>query len=304
MKLAIFWLSYLWFPFVLFAIWILWRSKQTYLRAAVALLLLASLPLAWGRFVEPRLLLVNETHVDMPAYPGSEDQVRIALFADTHIGLFANAHSMERLVDEIENLSVDAVFLAGDLLYEIAPDRIEQTVAPLSDLSIPTFVVRGNHDIGAPGPDYGPLLWDALVETGVTLVENRSFETEIGGRQVLVVGTSDLWQRDQTPRVRFDSPPETPVLLLTHNPDLALSVPEDVHFDLLLAGHTHGGQIRLPFLTRYAIPTEYPFDSGLHTLPNGRQVFVTAGTGMVGLPMRFGRPPRIDVLTLNFAVED
>lgn len=170
MKMAIFWLSYLWFPFLLLVFWVFWRSKQIYLRGAITLLLLVSLPLAWARFVEPRLLLVKETRVALPAFSGEPDQVRLALFADTHIGLFGNAHSMDRLVGEIERLSVDAVFLAGDLLYEIAPDKIEQTVAPLSDLSAPTFVVRGNHDIGAPGPDYGMQLWDALAETGVTLL--------------------------------------------------------------------------------------------------------------------------------------
>jgi len=303
-KLAVYWLSYLWFPFLLAALFALWRAKQVRTRWMIASLLVLSLPLAWARFVEPRLLLIEETELTLTGYERDRPPLRIALFADMHLGLFGNAHPMQRLVDKIETLDVDAVFLAGDLLYDIPLEEIHAAVAPLSDLTAPTFVVRGNHDIGAPGPDYGMVLWDALAETGVTLVENRSFDLVLDGQRFLVAGTSDLWQRDNSQRVRFEAPAGVPVVMLTHNPDVALSVPDDVRYDLMLAGHTHGGQIRLPFLTRLAIPTVYPFDTGLHTLPNGRRVFVTAGTGMVGLPMRFLRPPRIDVLTLNFGEEN
>ena len=300
MKLTVFWLSYLWFPFALACLLLWLRTHDRSIRWLIAGAFVLSLPLAWARFVEPRLLLVKETTVVLAGYEDADEPVRIALFADMHLGLFPNAHSMQHLVDKIETLNVDAVFLAGDLLYDIPLADIHQAVAPLSDLTAPTFVVRGNHDIGAPGPDYGLVLWDALQDTGVTLVENRSFDVELGGQPFLIAGTSDLWQRNNSPRVRFETPEDVPVLLLTHNPDTALSVPEEVRYDLMLAGHTHGGQIRLPFLTRAVILTEYPFDTGMHTLPDGRRVFVTPGTGMVGLPMRFLRPPRIDVLNLEF----
>ncbi|MEL7547889.1 MAG: metallophosphoesterase [Pseudomonadota bacterium] len=304
MKLAIFWLSYLWVPFVLVALLTALRAAQDQTRWLAIALIVLSLPLAWGRFVEPRLLLTVETRIPISGFAGATGQVRIALFADTHIGQFKNAHSIETLVARLETLSVDAVFLAGDILDDLPREDVHQAVAPLAKLSSPLFVVRGNHDIGAPGPDYGMVLWDALQDTGATLVENRSFDTEIGGQRFIVAGTSDLWQRDTAPRVRFETPDNVPVLFLSHNPDVALSVPAEVKYELLMAGHTHGGQIRVPYLTQYVIPTEYPFDTGLHVMPDGRRVFVTAGTGMGGLPIRFRRPPRIDVLTLDFDTAD
>ena len=70
----------------------------------------------------------------------------------------------------------------------------------------------------------------------------------------------------------------------------------------MLAGHTHGGQIRIPLLYKHMIPTRWPFDKGLYIYPSrtgGRLVYVTPGTGMVGLPMRFLMPPRIDILTVH-----
>ena len=91
-------------------------------------------------------------------------------------------------------------------------------------------------------------------------------------------------------------------MLLTHNPDTAEVVPDTFDYDLMLAGHTHGGQLRLPLLYKRAIPTQWPFDKGLHVYPSGggdRLVYVTPGTGMVGLPMRFLMPPQVDMITLR-----
>jgi len=91
-------------------------------------------------------------------------------------------------------------------------------------------------------------------------------------------------------------------VLLTHNPDTAFEVPASINYDLMLAGHTHGGQIRIPGLYKKVIPTEYPFDKGLYRLAidgQTRLVFVSPGTGMVGLPFRFNIPPQIDILTVT-----
>jgi len=93
-----------------------------------------------------------------------------------------------------------------------------------------------------------------------------------------------------------------PIFLLTHNPDTAFKVPPSFDYDLMLAGHTHGGQVRIPGLIHKVIPTEYPFDKGLHTKQiagHKRLIYVTTGTGMVGVPLRFNMPPRIDILTVS-----
>src|SRR5690606_19941212 len=95
---------------------------------------------------------------------------------------------------------------------------------------------------------------------------------------------------------------EAPVLLLTHNPDTARFVPAGFPYSLMLAGHTHGGQVRIPFLYKHMIPTQWPFDKELHIFPSDsgdRLVYVSSGTGMSGLPIRLFMPPRIDILTLH-----
>ena len=305
MKLFIFWASFLWFPFLLIGLRLAWR-RTGLIRAVTILALVASLPLAWARFVEPRLLVVHQETISL-AEPGRGTQaIRIALISDLHIGLFPNAISVERLVAKINRETVDAVFVAGDLTYWLDASDIPTAFAPLGRLDAPVFAVLGNHDVGFPGPLYGQRLYGPLQDVGVTFVENRSYEVELNGQNLIVAGTSDLWQRSYSFDFKAEFSPELPLILLTHNPDMALNVPDDFKYDLMLAGHTHGGQIRLPIpgLTQAIIPTRYPFDTGLHQIAStdGARpslVYVTPGTGMVGLPMRFRRPPQVDILTLH-----
>lgn len=303
MKIFIFWASYIWFPFALFCLYALLRCSGLR-RWLAALALTLSLPLAWARFVEPQILITPTTQIDLSQGAGETRTLRVALFSDPHIGIFSNTIALRRIVNRINNSDVSAVFVAGDWLYEGPAEDIPEQVAALGDLNAPVFAVMGNHDVGFPGPFYGDALYSELRRLGVTLVENRAVETEIDGLPLIVSGASDLWQGRQSFRFASNLPEDRAVLMLVHNPDTALYVPNDFEYDLMLAGHTHGGQINLllPAIMKHVMPTRYPFNEGLHTMPDGRSVFVTAGTGQVGLPMRFLRPPRIDILELRLPV--
>lgn len=300
LKLAIFWGSYLWFPFAIFMALVIWR-KRRWLRAVAVFGLVLSLPVAWARFVEPQLLFVETTQLDLSGERPRGRSVRIALFSDMHYGVFTNAIPLKRIMSRINSERVDAIAIAGDFTYGLEPDDLEEAVSALKLAQAPVFAVMGNHDVGFPGPFYGERLYTALRSVGVTLVENRAQIVTLQGQELIMSGASDLWQNQQSFLFSSSLPTEIPIVLLTHNPDMALYVPSDFQYDIMLSGHTHGGQIRLPVpgLTQRAIPTQHPFDTGLHVMPNGRKVFVTPGTGQVGLPMRFARPPRIDILELT-----
>lgn len=300
--MLIFWTSYLWVPFAISMLVLLLKRKGM-LRLLAGGLLVLSLPLAWARFVEPHLLFVKHTAIDLSddAEPGAP--VRLALMADMHVGLFGNTMPLQRIVDRINREKVDAVLIAGDIIYHPKRSELSALLAPLAELEAPVYAVLGNHDVGFPGPDFEASLYLELTKLGVTLVENRAYETVLGDQPITISGTSDLWQRKQSYQFATDLAEDKPVLVLTHNPDTAYSAPLTFHYDLMLAGHTHGGQIRIPGLVQAVIPTRYPFDTGLHKISGRGDVFVTPGTGMVGLPMRFMRPPRIDVLELRFATK-
>ncbi|MFN7164266.1 MAG: metallophosphoesterase [Hyphomonas sp.] len=301
LKLLIFWGSWAWFPFAALCIWAIWRGRPL-VKGLAALALAASCVPAYARFVEPRLLVTHAETILLPGASKTSPSIRIALFGDPHIGMFGHAVPISRIVTRINAEGVDAVFLAGDLTYHPDPDDIPEDFAALASLDAPLFAVLGNHDVGRPGSDLTDPLLAALGDAGAGIMHNRAVETDIGGHAVVVSGASDLWQRRQDFGFSASLPAGKPVILLTHNPDTALVVPDHFAYDLMLAGHTHGGQVRLPGLYRNFLPVTGPFDKELHRFasPSGeRLVYVTTGTGMVGVPMRFLMPPRIDILTIH-----
>lgn len=301
MKLLIFWGSWLYFPFAALCLWALFRGRPA-VKLLAALALAFTSVLAYARFVEPRQLVTHRETIILPGASETSPSIRVALFGDPHIGIFGHAMPIERIVARVNGESVDAVFLAGDLTYHPEPEDIPEDFAALADLNAPLFAVLGNHDIGRPGSDLTDPLLAALGEAGAVIVHNRAFETELNGQEIVISGASDLWQRRQDFTFSSSLPAGKPVILLTHNPDTALVVPDDFAYDLMLAGHTHGGQVRIPGLYQRILPVTGPFDKELHRFasPAGeRLVYVTTGTGMVGVPMRFLMPPRVDILTIH-----
>ena len=302
MKVFLFYASHLVFPFITLALLGVLRGKGI-VRFLALIGLLSAYVFGYARYGEPRKLTIQHETLFLDGADEQAPSLRLALFSDTHFGIFKHAMPMSRIVEAVEAENPDAVFIAGDFLYHLKPEDIPAALAPLGEITAPIFAVLGNHDVGKPGPIYTADLYSALQNLDVTLVENRAYEVTIAGQELLIGGVSDLWQRQQN----YDftaSLPDKPLILLTHNPDTVFTVPPDVPFSLMLAGHTHGGQVRLPGMVQKVIPTEHPFDKGLHKIatPGGeRMVYVTTGTGMVGLPLRFNMPPRIDMLTVHLA---
>ncbi|HYF19087.1 MAG TPA: metallophosphoesterase [Ramlibacter sp.] len=248
---------------------------------------------AWARIVEPELLRVRETR--LTGIPAGAQPVRIALVADLHLGLFGREHHLRRLVGRLNELQPDAVLIAGDFTDE-PPRDLVRAFAPLSELRMPVFAVRGNHDMEMPGPPLGRALWDALERNRVQMIEGRS----VRWKDWELVGLGDLW--GDVPQVqirRLLQPPHGPRLVLAHQPDTAHWLPTGSAF-LLMAGHTHGGQVKLPVATEILLrnSTIFPWWDGLYRTPTV-PVFVTPGTGMVWLPLRLGVPPTIDLLVLE-----
>lgn len=292
LHLWLFWLAAA-LPLALAAVLALGHSCSD--RSARLLCLSLALALAagsWARLVEPELLRVRETVLH--GVPDPAEPVRIALVSDVHWGMFGRDHQLRRLVRRLNDLGVDAVFFAGDWTHD-PPRDLATGFSPLRGLRMPAFAVLGNHDTGAPGPPLAGELRQALTANGVRLVEGR----RLRWRGWEIVGLEDLW--GGSPRAQIRSllgKPHPARLVLAHQPDTFAFVPRGSTF-LGMAGHTHGGQIRLPWLTRQVLSgmTRQPWWDGLHDTPATR-VFVTPGTGLIGLPMRFGVPPTIDVISL------
>jgi len=283
--------SWLVFPAV---VWLLWRWRQGRQRAVLAVLLLGCGVFVWARFIEPQLILVDRTTL-----AGTGVDTRVALISDVHLGIYKGRGYLQRVVERINALDVDAVVIAGDLTYEPRPDDLQDLFAPLAQLKAPAYVVLGNHDQQPPGRDLDKPLRQALNAHGMQIIEGRLLTDARGVRWA---GLGDMWAgHDDAGFLRQPDVLPGPTVLIAHNPDSAMQLrPGDA--TLVLAGHTHGGQIRIPWLYRKVIPSSYGFDRGEQRMsgPHGTvRVFTTRGIGEIGLPLRLFNPPTIDVLQLR-----
>lgn len=272
--------------------WLAWRLRKHRGRGWVVPLLACCLLFAWARFVEPQRIHVQETIL-----AGTGAQTRLILISDIHLGVYKDSTYLQRLVDRINTLQADAVVIAGDFTYEPGGQSLERLFAPLAELRWPAYAVLGNHDQQAPGPDIDAQLRAALATHDVHVIEGESVRV----RGFRLAGLGDRWAGNDDPGFLVDGSSSTPTLVLAHNPDSAIDLDPQVA-TLVLAGHTHGGQIRIPWLYRLVIPSRHGFDRGEQFLETPRgpvRVYTSVGTGEVGLPMRLFNPPTIDMLDLR-----
>ena len=294
MNLAIYLLSFALIPLAVLLLW----GAATRRRPVLCIALLVPVGLGlYARFVEPHRLLVAQ-HTVRICGGGLPGTVRAAVVSDTHHGAFGNAVSMRRIANRVNRLRPDLVLMPGDFTYYPSRDAITADVAPLADIAAPVYAVLGNHDVGLPGPDLTAPLTDALTQAGVTVLYPGEALFAARGHVLRIAGLRDLYEvEERGVPLGVPEPDTIATVLLQHNPD-AMRRPGIGEVDLMVAGHTHGGQVLLPGITcalTFACDT---LRYGAAELPSG-QLFVTSGTGMTGLPIRFGVPPRIDMLDIE-----
>ena len=173
----------------------------------------------------------------------------------------------------------------------------EVTAAALKDLRAPlgVYSVLGNHDWWYNGKKVRA----ALEQTGIPVLDDQVAEIKWRNSSFWVVGLADLWTRPQHILETLGKVPDgSTIVAITHNPDIFPRLPRNV--SVLLAGHTHGGQVNIPFIGRPVEPSNFGqrYAAG-HVFENGHHLFVTTGIGTSILPIRFGVPPEIALLTIR-----
>jgi predicted MPP superfamily phosphohydrolase len=270
-------------------------------RAVVAAVLLAAMSVLWGFWLEPASLRVAERELRLP-WPGGRP-LRVAVLTDLHVG--APYHGLGRLrttVDRANETGADLICLLGDLVTRGviggSPVPPEAIAAELGRLRAPAGVVAvmGNHDRSLDGPR----VQRALEENGIAVLEDTAIKVRTPSGPLWIAGVSDYWTgpHDVGRALAAVTDRAGPVIVITHNPDIFPTVPAGVL--LTIAGHTHGGQVRLPFIGAPIVPSRYwqRYTAG-EIVENGRRLFVATGVGTSFLPVRLGVPPAIVVLTLT-----
>lgn len=266
---------------------------------AAAPLLAVSGTAAYARLIEPYYLSVPETDVFIRDLPSRFEGFRIAHLTDLHHSRIVGLDQIERVVQITQQLRPDLIALTGD--YTTSYRRyIEPCAEALSKLNAPegVWAVLGNHDHYT---DPELTRW-ALERHHINVMNNANTALRRGPDVLQLAGIDDAsWAGDDWPRALYGVDEKRPTILLSHQPGV-IEAPRAEKLSLILSGHTHGGQIRVPWLGAPArlFTKDLQYAHGLFRRGE-TQLYVSSGTGVIGLPMRFGVRPEIAVLTLKQA---
>lgn len=270
---------------------------------AVDLALLALLGGGYGYLIEPGWVVVERVALKLRRLAASFDGFRIAQIGDIHMGGWMNAGRLQHAVDKVIAEKPDLLFLTGDyLLGHGFDDEKKQNLAELTEVlkplaaSIPAGAVLGNHDYWTNSAAVRAM----LKACGVVDLTNAVYTISRTGGDLHICGIDDLWEGE----VRLDAVlaqlPETgAAILLAHEPDFADVSAATRRFDLQVSGHSHGGQVVIPFLGPPILPylgQKYPL--GLYRIGEMTQ-YTNRGLGMASIPIRINCPPEITLFTLE-----
>ena len=293
------------------------HSRRTFFRyAACTLGSIPFLATTYG-FAAGRLRYrVEKVDVPIANLPKSLDGLRIVQISDVHFGDFMPQADLRRAVQMANELNADLAVLTGDLIND-GNDPLEECIRELSRLRAPLGVwgCNGNHEIYAEAEDQSQELFQRY---GMRLLRQQNEQLEWHGVKLNLIGvdyqrqrTISGEQRQMLHNVEALVRKDMPNILLSHNPNSFYRAAE-LGIELSLAGHTHGGQIRVEILDRRWSPARFMtnFVAGLYELPMGNGagsarksafLYVNRGLGTFGIPVRLGVPPEITLLTLRTA---
>ena len=254
----------------------------------------------YARLIVPFWLRVKSIRVGAATtQAGAPKALKVVYFTDLHVGRVKHAPWTRKVVDLVNAQHPDVVLMGGDFVGHVDAEVIPGMLAPLADLRarLGVFAVLGNHDYGLPGIDHSALLETIFRQMNIRLLRNENLTLE--GR-LEIVGIDELWEGYADVKRSFagaECAPGMRRIVLGHNPDLMRQITEPA--DLFIFGHTHGGQIHLPFLTRYIVPVDGDLYRGEYHLPQGL-AYVSSGCGETTTPTRLGTQVEIVSVTVQF----
>lgn len=268
----------------------------------VSLFVIALSLIVYAVVIEPDRLIVRKQTIKLTPCPAELNGLRVAAISDIHAGSpHINLEKIRRMVEMTNNHQPDLILLAGDFVIQnviggsfVEPDALAKELKNLkADGGI--YATLGNHDWWYNAAR----VRDSFELAGIRVLDNQAVKIELKGRSFWLAGFADEWEgnpkiNETLKQVADDSP----IIAFTHNPDLFPAIPKRV--SLTIAGHTHGGQVALPLIGRPIVPSKFGQRYAIgHVIEDGKHLFVTPGIGTSIIPVRFGVPPEISLLTIN-----
>lgn len=311
-------------------------SKSNKLKYTIlGLLTIAMAYLVWGVIIEPYWIDKEKQIGQIPGLPQKWQGKQVGLISDFQVGLWLdNTRTIRRIVQQLIKERPDLVLITGDFIYEPGKnpeaelDKVAQLVRPLIEANIPTYAVLGNHDYALHSQHHlkneklSTQVREALESVGVNVLKNEavplatpgndnpSLDTTQNQYPLYLVGIGSHKAKEDKPKKALTELPEAaPRLVMMHNPNSFEALPANTA-PLAVAGHTHGGQIRLlPFdLTPVWFLLTYDEEDLVHVAgwvedfgKSGNRLYVNRGIGFSKVPMRINARPELTLFTLKTA---
>jgi len=261
---------------------------------------------AYGTYIEPKQLKVKEHKIQSDKINDNFDGFKIIGISDIHYGKYFYHDDLKKLVNKINDLNPDIVVFTGDLI----DDKTKITTSMVNDISgelkrisasSGKYIISGEDDSKFDE-------WENIITGGEFINLNNSYDTiyKNGYDSLLVAGISSFSdkesiinknQKTQNYINSFEKDGPLYKILLMHEPDYIDDL-EDNKYDLILAGHSHGGQIGIPGLNELFLPEEaHKYTNGHYNLKNS-ELYVSSGIGVTGVNFRLLNAPTIDVYRL------
>ena len=271
--------------------------------AALDILLLALGGVGYGYLMEPNWFKVETIRLKLPRLTRRFSGLRVAQISDIHMGGWMNLERFQRAANLVLEQKPDVLLITGDFLIggdiaAISEQTIQDLMTGLARLavSVPTFAVLGNHDYWVDVKTVRQI----LSTSGITELTNTVFTLKREEETLYLCGVDDIWEgKPRIEDVISQLSDDGLAILLAHEPDFADTSAATGRFDLQLSGHTHGGQIVLPWIGPPVLPylgRKYP--SGLYKIGEMFQ-YTNRGIGMARLPLRINCPPEITLFVLE-----
>lgn len=258
----------------------------------------------YAKEVETRLLQLNKHSIHHPKIPIGFDQFKILQFSDTHLGFHYSVEQLAKIVKTINKLNPDVVVFTGDLMDEPNKYQHSEEIIPILSRISTTFgkfAIYGNHDHGGYGTD---LYRDIMMNSGFTVLQNSSERIKlVDGSSLYMVGLDDaMLGKPNFEKAVAGIPKDSYKILLAHEPDLATAAVQ-YGIQLQLSGHSHGGQVKIPFFGPLITPpySEHYYEGfyDLEYSDNDLTLYVNRGIGTTRLPFRFLSKPELTLFTLT-----
>jgi predicted MPP superfamily phosphohydrolase len=245
---------------------------------------------------ESRQLSVERIQISIKNLPLGLEGFTIALLADFHLYPLTQLDLIQRAVTMTNALKPDLIVLLGDYVWH-EEEAIFDLAPVLAGLNAThgVFAAIGNHDIWTDVE----LIKGAFDKVRLPYLVNAGLPLSAGNGTLYLAALDDGWSGQPDLNAALEKRPgEAPVMLLYHEPDLADETSLDGRVALQLSGHSHGGQIRLPWKGALILPyLSWKYDMGLYNI-NGMWLYTNRGIGVTNEPVRYNCPPEITHLTL------